>query len=222
MVSDLGPSTTGPTGADVTEASRSSEYDPIPPRPLLSAEPSDLERARVLFERSASGYLRSPWPWWVWSLLLPAAALLTRRVYPVAGPLATLVLWSVVILIGGAVEAILIFGGGERVARTPLAGWVLKTQGNLSLVAVALSGLLLWRELPEYLPAVWLLLVGHSFHGIGTLSLRPLRDAGVMLQLGGIAAMLPAADGLVVLAVSFFASCLWIGLGIHRRNRETG
>lgn len=203
----------------MTQRSRSSEYDPIPPRPPLSDEPTDLDRAQALFAGSAVGYLRSPWSWWTWSLLLPIAALLTREVYPVAGPLPTLVLWSVVILVGGTVEGALILSGSERTARTPLAGWVLRTQGNLSLVAVALSGLLLWRDLAEFLPAVWLLLIGHSFYSVGRLAFRPLRDAGVLFQLCGLAALLPLTDGLLVFAVCFFVGCAWIGAGVYRRDR---
>ncbi|MBT8494857.1 MAG: hypothetical protein KJO07_17505 [Deltaproteobacteria bacterium] len=198
-----------------------SEYDPIPPRTPLSSEPTDLERAQTLFAQASVGYLRSPWSWWAWGLLLPAAALLTREVFPIAGPLPTLALWSVVILVGGVVEASLILGGRSLTERTPLGGWVLRTQGNLSLVAVALSAVLFWQSLPQFLPAVWLLLVGHSFYVVGRLSFKPLQTAGIILQLGGTAALVPMLDGLVAFAASFFAACAWVGWGVHRRTART-
>jgi hypothetical protein len=151
-----------------------SEYDPIPPRAPLTTDPSDLERVQELFGKSAGSFLRSPWSWWAWSLILPIAALASREVYPLGGPRAALILWSFFILCGGLIEGAIILSGSRIEARTPLSGWVLRSQGNLSLVAVALSALLYWKGLPGYLPAVWLLLVGHSFYVIGRLSFRPM------------------------------------------------
>jgi hypothetical protein len=200
-------------------ASGSSEYSPIPPRAPLSGEPTDLERVEALFEKAAAGYLRTPWSWWSWSILLPAAALLTRRVASEAGTVGILLLWSVVILLGGLVEATLILGGRHRYPRTQIGGWVLRSQGNLSLVAVALSGVLAWRGLPGLVPAVWLLLIGHSFYMVGRLTFVPLRSAGVVFQLGGVVALVPEIDGLVVCAVCTFVGCAWVGLGVRRRLR---
>jgi hypothetical protein len=196
-----------------------SEYDPIPPRAPLTTEPSDLERVQARFENASDGYLRSPWSWWAWSLILPAAALLSREVYPLAGPRAVLFLCSFFILCGGLIEGAIILTGSRTEARTPLAGWVLRTQGNLSLVAVALSALLFWQGLAEFVPAVWLLLVGHSFYGIGKLSFQPLHTAGLILQAGGLAALVPGIDGFVAFAGFTFAGCAWIGLGVYRRRR---
>lgn len=199
-----------------------SEYDPIPPRAPLTAGPSDLERVQALFSKAATGYLRSPWSWWAWSVILPIAALGSRSAYPFAGARGVLLIWSVFILFGGLIEGALILAGGRVEARTPLAGWVLRTQGNLSLVAVAISALLLWQGLAEYLPAIWLLLVGHSFYVIGKLSFAPLEAAGLLLQAGGLVALVPLADGFLVFAGCAFAACLWIGIGVHRRRRPSG
>lgn len=194
----------------------SSEYDPVPPRAPLTTEPSDLERVQALFGKAASGYLRSPWSWWAWGLILPAAALATRSIYPLGGFRATLMLWSFFILCGGLIEGVLLLRGGKMTARTPLASWVLRTQGNLSLVAVAVSVVLVWKGLHEFLPAVWLLLVGHSFYVIGKLSFRPLRTAGLLFQAGGLLALLPGIDGYVAFAACAFAGCLWMGVGVYR------
>lgn len=201
--------------------SGSSEYSSIPPRAPLSGDPSDLERVEELFEKAAAGYLRTPWSWWSWSILLPVAALLTRWVHSEAGPAATLLLWSGVILLGGLVEAALILGGRRRHLRTPIGSWVLRSQGNLSLVAVALSIVLAWRGVPEFVPAVWMLLIGHSFYDVGRLAFGPLRSAGVLFQIGGLVALVPAIDGLVVCAACTFAGCAWIGLGVRRRIRDS-
>jgi hypothetical protein len=198
-----------------------SEYDAIPPRIPLSTEPSDLDRVQARFEEASVGYLRSPWSWWSWSLILPIAALVGRAIYPVAGARAVLFIWSFFILCGGLVEGAILLTGSSMAARTPLAGWVLRTQGNLSLVAVALSALLIWQNLATFVPALWLLLVGHSFYVIGKLSFPPLRTAGLIFQGGGVAALVPAVDSLAVFAVCAFAGCFWIGLGVLRRSRSS-
>ena len=160
-----------------------SEYDPIPPRALLTEEPSDLDRVQARFEKAAGGYLRSPWSWWAWSVLLPLAALVGREIHPYGGGRAVLIVWSFFILCGGLIEGAIILVGGKATARTPLAGWVLRAQGNLSLVAVALSALLLWQGLPALVPPVWLLLIGHSFYSIGKLSFQPMWVAGQFRRL---------------------------------------
>ena len=196
-----------------------SEYDPIPPRSVLSTEPSDLDRVQARFEKASTGYLRSPWSWWSWSLILPIAALIGREVYAVAGARAVLFVWSFFILCGGLVEGVILLSGNSKEARTPLAGWVLRTQGNLSLVAAALSVLLIWQDLAEFVPALWLLLVGHSFYVIGKLSFPPLRTAGLLFQAGGAAALVPMVDSLAAFALCAFAGCFWIGVGVFRRRR---
>jgi len=145
---------------------------------------------------------------------------MTRWVQPTAGPRATLFLWSVFILIGGVIEGALIVRGSAVTERTPLAGWVLRTQGNLSLVAVALSVLLLVLGHAEFLPALWLLLIGHSFYAVGKLSFQPLRTAGGLLQAGGIVALVPPVDGLIAFAACTFVACLWVGLGVRRDLRS--
>jgi hypothetical protein len=200
--------------------SGSSEYSPIPPRAPLSSDPTDLERVEELFEKAAAAYLRTPWSWWSWSILLPVAALLTRWAHAEAGPAGTLLLWSVVILLGGFVEAALILGGRRRYLQTQIGSWVLRSQGNLSLVAVALSAVFAWRGLPELVPAVWMLLIGHSFFVVGRLAFGPLRSAGVLFQIGGLVALVPAIDSLAVCAACTFAGCGWIGLGVRRRIRD--
>ncbi|HEY4588009.1 MAG TPA: hypothetical protein VII86_02230, partial [Thermoanaerobaculia bacterium] len=55
--------------------------------------------------------------------------------------------WSAVILLGGAVEVAMIRRSGRKEMGSTLAAWVLRLQGNLSFVALALSALLVWQDL---------------------------------------------------------------------------
>ena len=96
--------------------------------------------------------------------------------------------------------------------------WVLRVQGNLSLVAVALSALFIWQDLAWVLPAVWLLLLGHSFYMLGGLAFEPLRTCGILYQLGGLAALWPGY-ALPAFAVATAAGNLWMGFCIWRSRR---
>lgn len=193
-----------------------SEYDPILPQ--RSAEESeDLEQARELFAAASRPYLRSPWSWLAWALLLPAAALVTPAVLAATGGLGVLALWSGAILIGGGVEMGTILRHGRRSGTTPLAGWALRVQGNLSLIAVGLSLVLLHQGLAWALPGVWLLLLGHSFFLLGGLAFRPLRACGLLYQIGGLIALWPGGQPLVVFAFFTAAGNLWVAWSLWRR-----
>lgn len=193
------------------------EYDPLlaPPRQDFD----DLDRARDLFAAASRPFLVSPWPWVAWALLLPAAALSTPAVLAAAGPAAVLGLWSVTILLGGAVELVGIRRGRRRHAGTPLASWVLSLQGNLSLVAIALSLALLWAEAGHLLPGLWLLLLGHSFFLLGGLAFPPFRLYGLLYQVGGAAALWPGLDPYLVVAAVTFAGNLWLAWAVARAQR---
>ena len=191
------------------------EYDP-----LLGAPPSeqdDLDRARDLFAAAGRPFLASPWPWVAWALLLPAAALSTSGVLAAAGPGGVLALWSAAILAGGAVELLGIRRGRRRHGSTPLAGWVLHVQGNLSLVALLLSLALLWHDLGSLVPGLWLLVLGHSFFQLGGLAFPPFRAYGLLYQAGGVAALWPAGvDPYVAFAVTTALANAWLALAVHR------
>lgn len=199
-----------------------SEYDPLIPR----AEPSssdDLERVQRRFAVARRPYLNSPIPWLVWAMLLPGAALATPSVATEYGAAGVLVLWSVTVIVGGVVEGSAIFQ--RRGARpTPLAGWVLRLQGNQSLIAVALSGLLVWQGLPGALPGLWLLLVGHSFFLLGGLAYRPMRQVGVIYEVGGLLALWPGPTSLWIFALATALGNLRMALALMRdgRNAEAG
>ena len=198
-----------------------SEYDPIFTAPAgADGGPleDDLEPVRERFRNASRPFLRSPWPWFAWAFLLPAVALATPLAARLFGPAGVLLVWSATILLGGAVEALAIWRAGGRAARTPLAGWVLRVQGNLSLVALGLSAVLLWQDLPQLVPAVWLLLLGHSFYVIGGLSFPPFRTCGVIFQLGGVAALWPSWDPLIAFAVAVAIGSLWLAVGILRER----
>lgn len=208
-----------------------SEYDPVFGEPGDSGlDPSgddDLAAVRERFEAASRAFLRSPWPWVGWALLLPAAALVTPTVASAAGPAGVLLAWSCAILVGGAVEGGVILSGGRagrgrrnegsgRTARvrSPLNAWALGVQGNLSLIALLLSVLLIWLDRPQVLPGLWLLLLGHSFYALGGLSLPAMRTTGLIFQIGGAAALWPGWDSLAVFAAATAAGCLWLAWGV--------
>lgn len=111
-------------------------------------------------------------------------------------------------------------GGARLGSSTPLASWVLRLQGNLSLVALVLSSFLLWVDRPWALPGVWLLLIGHSFYMLGGFAFGPFRTGGLILQLGGLAALWPDGRPLLCFGLATALSNLWIGIGLWRWNRR--
>ena len=192
-----------------------SEYDPL----IRRAEPSggdDLERVKLLFEAASRSYLASPVPWLVWAIVLPGAALATPRLARVAGATGVLLLWSVAVVIGGSIEGYTILRRGGR-RSTPLGGFAMRLQGNISLIGVALSILLLWLDLPTVLPGLWLLLIGHSFLTLGGLAFRPMREAGIVYQLGGLLALWPSAWAMPIVAVATALGNLRIAVGLMGR-----
>ncbi len=145
------------------------EYDP-----LFASAPSgddDLEPVRERFRRASRPFLQSPWSWFAWAVLLPVAALATPAALRQAGPAGALFTWSAAILLGGIVEFTSIRRAGGGLRSSALASAVLRIQGNLSMVALALSVLLVWQESSWAIPGLWLLLLGHSFFMLGGLAL---------------------------------------------------
>lgn len=197
-----------------------SEYDPVFPERRRSDDPAgDLARARRLFARASRPYLSSPLPWLAWAVLLPAAALATPRVATGASYPGVLALWSAAIVAGGVLESVYLFRSRKRLGGgSPLGGWAMTLQGNLSLVAVALSAVLLATDNARYLPGLWLLLLGHSLFGLGGLAFPPQRTAGIVYQLGGVAALIPGVPALWVFAAATALGNLWIAIGIARRT----
>jgi hypothetical protein len=192
------------------------EYDPLF-TPARTAE-DDLEPVREHFHRASRPFLRSPWSWFAWAVFLPMAALVTPLAFRVGGPAGVLFLWSVVILLGGAVEIVNIrrAGGGFGSGASTLASWVLSVQGNLSLVALALSALLVWGDMAWTLPGLWLLLLGHSFYMLGGLAFPPFRTCGLIYQVGGLAALWPGGLPLLAFALATLAGNLWMGISIWK------
>jgi hypothetical protein len=173
---------------------------------------------REHFHHASRPFLRNPWSWFAWSVFLPVAALATPLAFRLGGPAAVLFLWSVVILLGGAVEIVGIrrAGGGFGSGASTLASWVLSVQGNISLVALALSALLVWGDMAWALPGLWLLLLGHSFYMLGGLAFPPFRTCGLIYQVGGLAALWPGGLPLVAFALATLAGNLWMGISIWR------
>ncbi len=194
-----------------------SEYEPLFTPKETGAD--DLEPVRDHFRAASRPFLRSPWSWFTWALLLPVAALATPFAYRLGGPSGVLFTWSGVILLGGAVEILAIRRSAREGASGTLAAWVLRLQGNLSLVALGLSAVLVWQDLAWALPGLWLLLLGHSFYMLGGLAFPPLRTCGVLYQLGGFAALWPGGMPLLVFALATAAGNLWMGIGVWRERR---
>ena len=194
-----------------------SEYEPLFTPEQTGAD--DLEPVRDCFRAASRPFLRSPWSWFTWAALLPAAALATPIAFGLGGPSGVLFAWSGAILLGGAVEIVAIRRSGREGGSGTLASWVLRLQGNLSLIALALSALLVWQDLAWALPGVWLLLLGHSFYMLGGLAFPPLRTCGILYQLGGLAALWPGGAPLLVFALATAAGNLWMGIGVWRARR---
>lgn len=198
----------------------SSEYDPFLAPARRRFESSNLEAARALFADASRPYLASALPWASWAVILPATAIATEAIARAFDWIGVLLLWSLAILLGGAFELIAIRRRSVETVSTALASWAFGVQGNLSLVAIALSFFLLWVERAWALPGLWLLLLGHSFYTLGGLSLAALRQAGLIYQVGGVAALWPRGEPLMVLAVTTLLANAWMAFAIARRSRE--
>ena len=195
-----------------------SEYDPIVP--VAAGQSDDLERARDLFAAASRPFLVWPVPWLTWAVLLPAAALATMPVLAGFGAGGVLALWSLTILLGGAVELAGIRRGRRRHGRTPLGGWAMTVQSNLSLVALALSAALLLADQGRLVPGLWLLVLGHSFFLMGTLAFPAFRVCGLLYQIGGFIALWPIGiDPFVVFAVATAAGNLWMAWAVWDAQR---
>jgi uncharacterized membrane protein len=209
-----------PSTAGEARGTELTEYDPLfdPQR----AGVDDLEPVREHFRAASRPFLTSPWSWFGWAVLLPAAALATPLVSGRFGFPGVLFTWSGVILLGGAVEMLAIRRSERQSARSTLASRVLRLQGNLSFVALALSAVLIWQDLAWVLPGLWLLLLGHSFYMLGGFAFEPFRIAGLIYQLGGLLALWPTLLGthspLLVFALATAVGNLWIGIGVWRQQ----
>ena len=192
-----------------------SEYEPVFGAPSGSFS-SDLAEAKQLFEEASRPFLGSPLPWLGWAILFPCAALLTGAVAASFSWVGVLLLWSVTILVGGFVE-ILSIRRRRPMVSSSLASWVFQTQANLSLVAVVLSLVLVVYGRPQAIPAVWLLVLGHSLFMLGGLAFHPVRQAGLLYQVGGILTLLPQLDSMVTLAVTTLIANGWISLKVAQR-----
>ena len=200
-----------------------SEYDPAFGGSLDgrdTGENSGFDEVRRIFRRASRPYLSSPWPWVGWALVLPAAALATDRAAAGFGAPGVLVLWCGAILVGGAVEGVTLLGARRRYGTSRAGAWAMRIQGNLSLVATALSAALVWAGQPRLLPALWLLLLGHSLFVLGGLALPAQRTAGILYQLGGAVALIPGVPALPVFAAATCLGNLWIATGILRTRRQ--
>jgi hypothetical protein len=195
----------------------SSEYDPVRTTIDDPLAEDDLERVRDHFEAASRPYLSQPWSWLAWSLILPAAALVTPAVLQSTGGLGTLLLWTAAVLVGGLIEAVLILRARRRrAASSTLAAWVLRAQGNLSVVALLLSIAVVWQDLAWLLPGLWLLLLGHSLYSLGGLASPALRVGGLVYQVGGALAVWPHGRGLTLFAAATFLGNLWVAWSIWR------
>lgn len=178
----------------------------------------DLERVRVRFDRASRPYLSRPWSWLAWSIILPAVGLATPAVAAARGPLGLLVLWSLAILVGGLIEAAQIVRNREVGTASTLSAWVLRAQGNLSLVAVVLSIALVWQNAGRLLPGLWLLLLGHSLYTLGGLAFAALRRGGLIYQIGGLLALWPHGLEMVIFSATTLVANAGIAWSIWRER----
>jgi len=206
--------------ADPPRAPSTSEYDTVLSRPPSAADLRDLDLARELFTVASRRYLGSPWPWLGWALILPATALVTPAVASAFDDVGTVLLWSSAILLGGVVEALSLRHGerGGQLGGSGLATWAFRVQANLSLAAVVLSAALIFAGAVALLPGLWLLCLGHSLYTLGGLAFAPMRQAGLIYQLGGVAALLPGVEPLLLFAAATFVANLYLAVGVARRR----
>jgi len=199
----------------------SSEYEPaFGATPVDDAAADDLARVRQAFELASQPYLSTPVSWFAWAVLLPLAALTSARAAAIAGPRGLVLLWSLTILVGGLIEGRAMLAARRQGRRSPLGGWAMALQGNLSAVGAALSAALVALDAARLLPGLWLLLLGHSFFALGGLALPAMRRAGLLYQLGGVAALLPGLPTAAIFAASTALGNLWIGLAVAARRRR--
>jgi hypothetical protein len=143
--------------------------------------------------------------------------LATPEIHDATGGVGVLLLWSIAVIAGGVFEAVQIARARRRGEQSSsLAGWVLRAQGNLSLIAVLLSIVLIWRQQAWLLPGLWLLLLGHSLFSLGGLASKALRIGGLLYQLGGLLAIWPHGRGGVIFAAATLVANLWIAVSIWR------
>jgi len=197
-----------------------SEYDP-----LFEASPArggaggdDLATVRAAFARASRPYLSSPWSWIGWAIVLPAAALATPAAVAARGPAGVVGLWCLAILAAGSLEGALLLKARRRHGGSPLGSWAMTIQGNLSLVGAALSLALVFAGASRLLPAVWLLLLGHSLFVLGGLAFPAMRWGGVVYQIGGVAALVPGVAPLAAFALATACGTLWIAVGVARQR----
>lgn len=195
-----------------------SAYDPLFGR--SAAQDDDLDSVRDLFESASRPFLSSPWSWFSWALLLPGAALWTRARLGSEGPFEVLLTWCLVVLAGGLVEGALLVARGTKVRPSSLAAWVLRAQGNLSLIAGALSLGLVARGSADLLPGLWLLLLGYSFYTVGGLSFPPFRRTGLIFEAAGALALWPGGDPLLLFALGSGLGCLQLAWGVRMSARR--
>jgi hypothetical protein len=75
--------------------------------------------------------------------------------------------------------------------------------------------------MPWALPGLWLLLLGHSLYLLRGLAFPPMRTCGVLFQAGGLAALWPSFDPLLVFALATAVGNLWMAIQVWRL-RPTG
>lgn len=189
----------------------STEHDP--------AGASDLDDVRERFAAAVAPFLRSPVSWLAWSVVLPSAAKLHDLAWARFGLQGVMLLWSGAILAGGLVEGATLLRVRRRTSPSPLVGWLLHAQGNLSVVGLVLSGFLIWWGHAAALPGLWLVLMGHSFYVLGGLAFPPFRLYGLVLQVGGALALWPGTDPLDVFAGVTGAANLWLAWKVWRSAR---
>ncbi len=178
----------------------------------------DLSIVQHLFKNAAQPFLSTPWGWLGWSIILPSSLLLTPVVNLKSGLRGIILLWSFSVLLGGIIEITAIRNSRYKNISN-LSGWAYSIQGNLSLVGLALTSLLIFSS-PRIIPSLWLLIIGHSFYSLGSLADNILKYVGIYYQVMGIFTIF--THPLYISAFAFFSANITLFLYSFYNKRKNG
>jgi len=140
------------------------------------------------------------------------------------GLVPALTVWAALLVISATVTAAFMSRKAEQAGQlfwSPILRKALDIGAAPLLLGGVLSGAMLYAGRAEFLPMIWLGCYGAALTSAGAISVSPVRWLGIsFLSLAAVAAFLPAASGLALLATGFGGLHLSFGAYIHWRRDE--